>query len=187
MDQTTYFLWNKDACHPALFWEGSRFKIMVYDGSTHDSAYVQECRIAQHGDQTWEMYDLWYYIEDQPWGFELPDLRQIQRPDMLFYNHSLPSIMIKLGYSKNVLKKHQKKGQDIWFPFQNGMVSYMLIPLGFAGLIDPTQTWPAAVSSTSPWTRLPLPSLPNMAVAFRLRSRPAISEWTVDQAQLGWL
>ena len=136
---------------PRTFWEGSRFKIMVYDGSTHDSAYVQECRIAQHGDQTWEMYDLWYYIEDQPWGFELPDLRQIQRPDMLFYNHSLPSIMIKLGYSKNVWKKHQKKGQDIWFPFQNGMVSYMLIPLGFC-----RSDWPYPNVTCSCFEHFPL-------------------------------
>lgn len=105
---------------PRTFWEGSRFKIMVYDGSTHDSAYVQECRIAQHGDQTWEMYDLWYYIEDQPWGFELPDLRQIQRPDMLFYNHSLPSIMIKLGYSKNVWKNTKRRVRIYGSLFKTG-------------------------------------------------------------------
>ena len=99
--------------------------------------------------------------------------------------------MIKLGYSKNTLKKTPiQKGQDIWFPFQNGMVSYMLIPPWFLqGLIDPTLWRDLQLFRALPQTDASAiaEKLPNMAVAFRLRSRPAISEWTVDQAQLGCL
>lgn len=59
---TDFFVKQRRLNLPATFL--GRFKIqdndqiMVYDGSTDDSAYVQECRIAQHGDQIWEMYDL---------------------------------------------------------------------------------------------------------------------------------